>query len=50
MRVLVEIARDTGGVKRLSGLDREILVLDDLVGRFGSSSETSNAGRSISAS
>ncbi|HEY0255732.1 MAG TPA: ATP-binding protein [Kofleriaceae bacterium] len=38
MRVLVETARDTGDMKSLSELEREVLVLDDLVGRLLASS------------
>jgi signal transduction histidine kinase len=34
MRVLVETARDTSDVKALGELEREILVVDDLVGRL----------------
>ncbi|HEU0035698.1 MAG TPA: HAMP domain-containing sensor histidine kinase [Kofleriaceae bacterium] len=34
MRVLVETARDTGDLRVLEDLDREILVLDDLVGKL----------------
>ena len=39
MRVLVETARDTGDTKALEGLDREILTLDDLVGKLLASSK-----------
>src|SRR5664279_5345302 len=38
MRVLVETARDTGDLKSLNELEREVLVLDDLVGRLLASS------------
>jgi signal transduction histidine kinase len=38
MRVLVETARDTGDMKSLTELEREVLVLDDLVGRLLASS------------
>jgi signal transduction histidine kinase len=38
MRVLVETARDTGDMKSLDELEREVLVLDDLVGRLLASS------------
>lgn len=38
MRVLVETARDTGDPKSLNELEREVLVLDDLVGRLLASS------------
>ena len=38
MRVLVETARDTGDMKSLNELEREVLVLDDLVGRLLASS------------
>ncbi|MEO8700510.1 MAG: ATP-binding protein [Kofleriaceae bacterium] len=38
MRVLVETARETGNPKSLAELDREILVLDDLVGKLLASS------------
>ncbi len=38
MRVLVETARDTSSPAALAELDREILVLDDLVGRLLASS------------
>lgn len=38
MRVLIETARDTGDAKALSELEKEVLVLDDLVGRLLASS------------
>src|SRR5262245_22665102 len=38
MRVLIETARDTGNPKALADLEREVLVLDDLVGRLLASS------------
>jgi len=38
MRVLVETARDTGNMKSLDELEREVLLLDDLVGRLLASS------------
>jgi signal transduction histidine kinase len=38
MRVLVETARDSGDMKSLDELEREVLVLDDLVGRLLASS------------
>ncbi|MBS1122995.1 MAG: Sensor protein [Deltaproteobacteria bacterium] len=38
MRVIVETARDTGDTKVLDGLDSEILLLDDLVGKLLASS------------
>jgi signal transduction histidine kinase len=38
MRVLVETARDTGKLEPLTELEREVLVLDDLVGRLLASS------------
>jgi len=38
MRVLVETARDTGDMKTLAELEREVLVLDDLVGKLLASS------------
>lgn len=38
MRVLVETARDTGNLKALDELEREVLLLDDLVGRLLASS------------
>jgi len=38
MRVLVETARETGNTKVLGELDREILMLDDLVGKLLASS------------
>ncbi len=38
MRVIVETARDTGDTKVLAGLDSEILLLDDLVGKLLASS------------
>lgn len=38
MRVLVETARDTADLKSLNELEREVLVLDDLVGRLLASS------------
>jgi signal transduction histidine kinase len=34
MRVLIETARDTGDQKALAELEKEVLVLDDLVGRL----------------
>jgi signal transduction histidine kinase len=34
MRVLIETARDTGDMKALGELEREVLTLDDLVGRL----------------
>jgi signal transduction histidine kinase len=38
MRVLIETARDTGDMKALGELEREVLTLDDLVGRLLASS------------
>lgn len=38
MRVLIETARDTGGDRALSELEREVLLLDDLVGKLLASS------------
>ena len=38
MRVLIETARDAGDGKALAELDREVLVLDDLVGKLLASS------------
>jgi signal transduction histidine kinase len=38
MRVLIETARDTGNLAALGELDREVLTLDDLVGRLLASS------------
>ena len=38
MRVLIETARDTNDPAKLAELDREVLVLDDLVGRLLASS------------
>src|SRR5207237_519689 len=38
MRVLIETARDTGDRKPLAELEREVLVLDDLVGKLLASS------------
>lgn len=39
MRVLIETARDTGDMKALGELEREVLTLDDLVGRLLASSK-----------
>ena len=38
MRVLIDTARDTGDMKALGELEREVLTLDDLVGRLLASS------------
>src|SRR6185312_6023935 len=38
MRVLIETARDTGDAKALGELEKEVLTLDDLVGRLLASS------------
>ncbi|MGN6110479.1 MAG: sensor histidine kinase [Kofleriaceae bacterium] len=38
MRVLIETARETGDTKPLDGLESEVLLLDDLVGRLLASS------------